>query len=250
MHFDLTVIIPTFNEKENIEKMVVTVDAICKAHSINEEILVVDDNSRDGTIAVVETLMNEHRNLHLLVRQENPGLSQSLYHGMLHAQADLVQCIDCDFSHPPEKIPLFYHYLHDLGYDMVIGSRYVWGGEVINWSIMRRALSSGAALLGRLLIPHVMDSGSGFFAINRRILNGTHLSPRGFRMGFEILGKANWTQVQEIPIIFKDREFGESKLKFRIICDFLIQCGSILKYNIIERKRGNIIKAWKIFFHL
>ena len=111
---------------------------------------------------------------------------------------------------------------------------------------MRRVLSSGAALLGRLLIPHVIDSGSGFFAINRRILEGAHLSPRGFRMGFEILGKANWTRVQEIPIVFKDREFGKSKLKLRIIGDFLIQCGSILKYNIIERKSSNIIRAWKI----
>jgi dolichol-phosphate mannosyltransferase len=246
MHVDLTVIIPTFNEEENIRNMIVTIDAICRAHDINEEILVVDDNSRDGTIVVVETLMNEHRNLHLLVRKENRGLSQSLYEGMLHAQADLVQCIDCDFSHPPEKIPLFYHYLHDMGYDMVIGSRYIGGGEVINWPVMRRVLSSGAALLGRLLIPHVIDSGSGFFAINRRILEGAHLSPRGFRMGFEILGKANWTRVQEIPIVFKDREFGKSKLKLRIIGDFLIQCGSILKYNIIERKSSNIIRAWKI----
>jgi dolichol-phosphate mannosyltransferase len=168
---------------------------------------------------------------------------------MLHVQADLVQCIDCDFSHPPEKIPLFYHYLHDMGYDMVIGSRYVRGGAVINWPVMRRVLSSGAALLGRLLIPHVMDSGSGFFAINRRILKGTHLSPRGFRMGFEILGKAHWTRVQEIPIVFKDREFGQSKLKGRIICDFLVQCCSILHYNLTAKKSDNIIRAWKLFLH-
>lgn len=249
MRYDLTVLIPTINERENIGRMVAIVDAICKAHSINEEILVVDDNSRDGTIEAVETLMNEHRNLHLLVRKEKPGLSQSLYAGMLHAQADIILCLDCDFSHPPEKIPLFYHYLHDMEYDMVIGSRYIKGGDVINWPVMRRVLSSGAALLGRLLIPHVMDSGSGFFAINRCILDGTHLSPRGFRMGFEILGKANWTHVKEIPIVFKDREFGESKLKFRIICDFLIQCGSILKYNIIEQKSSNIIRAWKMVLH-
>jgi len=247
MHFDLTVIIPTFNEEENIERMVLTVDNICKAHDITEEILVVDDSSYDNTITIVKSLMADHPFLHLIIRTQNPGLSPSLYDGIINAEADLVQCIDCDFSHPPEKIPVFYHILKKEGYDMVIGSRYIRGGEVINWPVMRSVLSSGAALLGRLLIPHVMDSGSGFFAINRSILNGAHLSPRGFRMGFEILGKANWTHVQEIPIVFKDREFGESKLKFRIIYDFLIQCGSILKYNFIERKSGNIIKAWKIF---
>ncbi|MDD1700134.1 MAG: polyprenol monophosphomannose synthase [Methanoregula sp.] len=249
MHYDLTVIIPTFNEEENIEKMVVTVDAICKAHDITEEILVVDDSSCDSTITNVKKLMADYPFLRLIIRTRNPGLSPSLYEGIINAKADLVQCIDCDFSHPPEKIPVFYHILKNEGYDMVIGSRYVKGGEVINWPILRMVLSSGAALLSRLLIPHVKDSGSGFFAINRHILAGTLLSPRGFRMGFEILGKAHWTRVREIPIVFKDREFGQSKLKGRIIYDFLIQCGSILHYNLIARKSNNIIRAWKLFLH-
>jgi dolichol-phosphate mannosyltransferase len=249
MKFDLTVILPTLNEAENIEKMIITVDAICKAHNITEEILVVDDSSNDSTIVIVKKLMDDHPFLHILIRTQNPGLSPSIYDGIINAKADLVQCIDCDFSHPPEKIPVFFNILKKEGYDIVIGSRYVKGGVVINWSIMRRVLSSGAALLGRLLIPHVKDSGSGFFAINRNILKGTFLSPRGFRMGFEILGKAHWTRVQEIPIVFKDREFGQSKLKGRIICDFLMQCGSILHYNFIAKKSNNIARAWKLFLY-
>jgi dolichol-phosphate mannosyltransferase len=191
--------------------------------------------------------MKEYPTLRLLVRKENPGLSQSIYDGMRNARGELVQCLDCDFSHPPEKIPVFYHFLSDEGFDMVIGSRYIAGGEVINWPLKRKVLSFGAALLGKLLIPHVKDSGSGFFAINRKILDGATLSPRGFRMGFEILGKAHWTRVREIPIVFKDREFGQSKLKFGIICDFLVQCGSILHYNFIARRSSNIIRAWKLF---
>jgi dolichol-phosphate mannosyltransferase len=249
MKFDLTVILPTLNEAENIEKMIITVDAICKAHNITEEILVVDDSSNDSTIVIVKKLMDDHPFLHILIRTQNSGLSPSIYDGIINAKADLVQCIDCDFSHPPEKIPVFFNILKKEGYDIVIGSRYVKGGVVINWSIMRRVLSSGAALLGRLLIPHVKDSGSGFFAINRNILKGTFLSPRGFRMGFEILGKAHWTRVQEIPIVFKDREFGQSKLKGRIICDFLMQCGSILHYNFIAKKSNNIARAWKLFLY-
>jgi dolichol-phosphate mannosyltransferase len=247
MHFDLTVIIPTFNEEENIEIMVLTVDGICKANNIDEEILVVDDSSHDNTLSLVKRMMAYHPFLHLLIRTQNPGLSPSLYDGINNAQADLVQCLDCDFSHPPEKIPVFYSLLKNDGFDMVIGSRYIKGGEVINWPLLRRVLSSGAALLSRLLIPHIKDSGSGFFAINRTILETIRLSPRGFRMGFEILGKARWMRVQEIPIIFKDRELGHSKLKGRIIYDFLIQCGSILYYNFIARKSDNIIRAWKIF---
>ena len=247
MHFDLTVIIPTFNEEENIEKMVLTVDGICKTHDIYEEILVADDSSQDNTISIVKRMMADRPFLHLLIRTQNPGLSPSLYDGINNAQSDLVQCLDCDFSHPPEKIPVFYSLLKNDGFDMVIGSRDIKGGEVINWPLLRRVLSSGAALLSRLLIPHIKDSGSGFFAINRSILNATSLSPRGFRMGFEILGKARWMRVQEIPIIFKDRELGQSKLKGRIIYDFLIQCGSIFYYNFIVRKSDNIIRAWKIF---
>jgi dolichol-phosphate mannosyltransferase len=249
MHFDLTVIIPTFNEEENIEKMVLAVDSVCRAHNISEEILVVDDSSSDNTITIVKRLMGGNPFLHLLIRTQNPGLSPSIYDGIKEAGSDLVQCLDCDFSHPPEKIPVFYNLLKNNGYDMVIGSRYIKGGEVINWPLLRRVLSSGAALLSRLLIPHIKDSGSGFFAINRDILKATRLSPRGFRMGFEILGKAHWTRVQEIPIIFKDREFGQSKLKGRIIYDFLIQCGSILHYNFIDRQSNNIIRAWKIFLY-
>jgi len=247
MHFDLTVIIPTFNEEENIEKMVLTVDGICTTHDIDEEILVVDDSSQDNTLSLVKRMMADNPFLHLLIRTQNPGLSPSLYDGINNAQSDLVQCLDCDFSHPPEKIPVFYSLLKNDGFDMVIGSRYIKGGEVINWPLLRRVLSSGAALLSRLLIPHIKDSGSGFFAINRTILKTTRLSPRGFRMGFEILGKARWMRVQEIPIIFKDRELGQSKLKGRIIYDFLIQCGSIFYYNFIARRSDNIIRAWKIF---
>jgi dolichol-phosphate mannosyltransferase len=247
MHFDLTVIIPTFNEEENIERMIVTVDTICKAHNITEEILIVDDNSSDGTILSVKDLQSHMSNLNLIIRTKNPGLSQSLYEGMLNAQSELIQSIDCDFSHPPEKIPLFYHFLKDEGFDMVIGSRYIAGGAVIHWPMMRRVLSFGAALLGRLLIPPIRDSGSGFFALNKKIIDGTNLTPRGFRMGFEILGKGKWSKVKEIPITFIDRERGSSKMKMSIITDYLKQWFHVLYFNVIKRESHNIFKAWKIF---
>ncbi len=82
--------------------------------------------------------MSEYSFLNLIIRTQNRGLSPSLYEGIINAKADLVQCIDCDFSHPPGKIPVFYHILKTEGYDMVIGSRYVQGGEVINWPLPRK----------------------------------------------------------------------------------------------------------------
>lgn len=250
MAFELTVLIPTLNERENIRSMISTIDAICKSYSINEEILVVDDNSRDGTIEIVESLMSEYNNLHIFIRKDNHGLSQSIYDGIIHAQSDIVQCIDCDFSHPPDKIPDLYYCIRDNGCDMALGSRYIKEGGVINWPFSRRMISLLAALVSKFIIPHLTDSGSGFFIINRHILDNTHLTPRGFRMAFEILGKAHWNKIQEIPIIFKDREIGNSKLNFGIICDYVVQCLSILKYNFIDRRSGNIIRSWKIFLHL
>jgi len=250
MQYDLTIIIPTFNEEENISDMVLVINKICSDNYIKVEIIVVDDNSPDGTIPLVKSLMDTNKNLRYIVRTENPGLSQSLYEGMANAKSDILQCIDCDFSHPPDKIPALYNIIKQEGYDMAIGSRYVEGGGVSNWSMVRRILSFGAAVVGRLLIPNVKDSGSGFFAINKNVLHSVTLSPRGFRMGFEILGKARWNKVKEIPIIFKDREFGQSKIKVGVIYDYLVQCVSIFHYNFIERKCNNIIRAWKIFLDL
>jgi len=249
--YDITVIIPTFNEEGNIGNMVETIHRVCQADGINAEILVVDDNSRDGTIAIVRSLQNRMTNLSLIIRTENPGLSQSLYEGMKHAKADIIQCIDCDFSHPPERIPDFYPLIKTEGYDMVIGSRYIQEGRVLNWTLNRRVLSFGAALLGRVLIPHVHDSGSGFFAFRKTVIDNVLLKPRGFRMGFEILGKGNWLRVREIPICFKDRVEGQSKMRLAIVIDYLKQWINIISYNIsAEKSPSNIILSWKFFLHL
>lgn len=245
--YDLTVIIPTFREEHNIRRMVLAIEQICNLHRIREEILVVDDNSPDSTGTIVAGMMRSLPNLFLHVRYENRGLSQSIHEGIIRARSDLVQCIDCDFSHPPELIPLFYRALSEEGCDFVIGSRYVSGGGVRDWPLSRRVLSFGAAIFGRILIPHITDSGSGFFAINRRILAGVTLKPRGFRMAFEVLGKARWEKTREIPIIFKDRELGVSKLKGILVKEYLVQWCDIGYQNIITRRFPNVIRSWRIF---
>lgn len=249
--YDISVIIPTFREEENVGKMIETINQVCQEKGIYPEIMVVDDNSPDGTVAKVRSLQNLMPNISLIIRTENPGLSQSLYEGMSHAKAELIQCIDCDFSHPPEKIPDFYPLIKDLGYDMVIGSRYIHEGKVLNWTLDRRILSFGAALLGRVLIPHIRDSGSGFFAIRKSVIDNVSLKPRGFRMGFEILGKGNWLRVKELPICFKDRVDGQSKMRFSIVVDYLKQWTNIISWNITSGKKpSNIVRSWKIFLHL
>lgn len=245
--YDLTVIIPTFREEHNIRRMILAVEEACRSDQIHAEILVVDDNSPDSTGRIVAELMQSHPDLVLLVRYENRGLSQSIHEGIMNARSSLVQCIDCDFSHPPELIPRFFHSMKDEGCDFVIGSRYVEGGGVRDWPVTRRVLSFGAALLGRILIPHISDSGSGFFAINRSILEGVTLKPRGFRMAFEILGKSRWQKSREIPIIFKDRELGVSKLKGVLVKEYLLQWSDICYQNLIAHRYPNVIRSWRIF---
>ncbi|MCQ8894535.1 MAG: polyprenol monophosphomannose synthase [Methanolinea sp.] len=248
--FDMTVLIPTFNERENICEMISTLNDVFIRSGIRGHVLVVDDNSRDGTIEAVKSILPSFRNVSLVVRYTNHGLSPSLYEGLLLSPTPLIQCIDCDFSHPPEKIPEFYRCLKEEDMDIVIGSRYVKGGGSVNWPLIRRILSYGASIIGRFVIPVVHDSGSGFFAINRRVLEGATLTPRGFRMGFEILGKGNWQTAKEIPFIFRNRNAGKSKLKPFIILQFLIQTVGILHYNFVLGASANIKKAWKHhFFH-
>ncbi len=247
--YDLTVIIPTYNEEENILEMIRAVDRVCCENGIRCEILVVDDQSKDLTIPIVHDLMKHMGNLRILIRDRDHGLSQSLHEGFFAASSDLIQCIDSDFSHPPEMIPQFYRALCRDNCDVVIGSRYISGGGTINWPPIRKVLSFGAAQIGRMLIPIVKDSGSGFFAINRRVLAGAVLAPRGFRMCFEILGKGKWNTIREIPFVFKNRSAGKSKLKASIPFEYLVQCGSILRENFFAKRSGNILKAWKIFFN-
>jgi dolichol-phosphate mannosyltransferase len=246
--FDLTVLIPTYNEGENIRPMVLAVDELFARSGIRGHILVIDDNSTDGTIEEVKSLLPSMGNVSIIVRHDNHGLSPSLYDGFFASPTPLVQCIDCDFSHPPEIIPRFYRCLKEEDVDIVIGSRYIPGGGSVNWPLVRRVLSYGAAMLGRLIIPVVHDSGSGFFAINRRVLDGAVLTPRGFRMGFEILGKGSWKTVREIPFVFRNRDAGKSKLKPLIIFQFLVQTAGILHYNFVVGASRNIRKAWRQHF--
>ena len=247
--YDLSVIIPTYNEEENILKIVSKIDEICKTSGINEEILIVDDDSKDNTHSLVNMMKENMTNLNILIRHDNHGLSQSLYDGFYVAQSQYIQVIDADFAHPPEKIPQIFKLLTSGKYDMVIGSRAVDGGKLENWPLYRKILSLGASIFAKMLLPSIKDSGSGFFAINKIVLDNSTFKPRGFRMGFELLGKGNWKSVIEIPITLKYRTEGKSKLKFKIITDYLLQCYDIAVYNLILHKCDNVKRSWNEYLH-
>ena len=244
--YDLTVIIPTFREGENIGEMIRTVAGVLAGAEIRGEILVVDDSSPDGTIPAVRALEPELPNLRLVVRTTDPGLSQSVVDGFGLARAPVIMVIDADFSHPVELIPRFLAEIRG-GADVVIGSRYMKGGGIEAWPLKRRLISSGATLLGRVLFPEITDPVSGFFAVKTEVVAGAPLRPRGYKILMEVLGKGRWTTAKEIPFVFRDRKKGSSKLKPGTIFDYVRQVLDIARHAVSCREGPVWGECRKIF---
>lgn len=234
LKYELTVIIPTFNEEINIARIIEAVNSTFSLNKIRGEILIVDDESRDKTIKIVEELMLKYNNLRIIVRHTDHGLSQSVVEGFRQANSNTFLVIDADFSHPPALIPRFYEEIKK-GTDIVIGSRYTHGGGIKQWPLKRRILSLGATGLGRILFPEVTDPVSGFFALKKKVISGAQLHPRGYKILMEVLGKGKWNSFIEIPFTFSDRQNGESKLTFCIITDYIKQILNIAKYSLAFR---------------
>jgi len=244
--YDLTVIIPTFREEANIRTIISEVDAVFRNSGLNGEILVVDDNSPDNTIAIATELKKTLPNLNLIVRTEDHGLSQSVADGFSHASSDVFVVIDADLSHPPALIPKMYAEIR-AGADVVIGSRYMEGGGIRKWPLKRRIISLGATFLGRLLFPEVTDPVSGFFAIRKSVVARAKLKPRGYKILLEVLGKGSWENDKEIPFEFSDREIGSSKLKIKTIIEYAQQVADITLYSFVHHQSA-AWREWKKVF--
>ncbi len=244
--YDLTVIIPTFNEEANIRNIVMAVDSVFHEYSLHGQILVVDDDSSDSTISTVKDLKRIHENVDILVRRQDHGLSQSVADGFSHAASEIFLVIDADFSHPPILIPRMYEEIQK-GNDIVIGSRYMEGGAIRKWPLKRRVISIGATFLGRLLFPDITDPVSGFFAVRKQVVEKAPLKPRGYKILLEVLGKGAWEKDKEIPFEFVDREIGASKLRIKTIIQYVQQVIDISLYSFTHFE-GAAWREWKRIF--
>ncbi|WP_321505815.1 glycosyltransferase family 2 protein [uncultured Methanoregula sp.] len=244
--YDLSVIIPTFNEEENILNIIEEVDAVLKKSNLNGEILVVDDNSQDRTITLVREMHSKKENVNIIVRLADHGLSQSVAEGFTHASSQIFIVIDADLSHPPALIPKMYEEIR-AGNDLVIGSRYMEGGGIRQWPLKRRLISIGATFLGRLLFPDITDPVSGFFAVKKEVVVNAPLRPKGYKILLEVLGKGTWENDREIPFEFVDREIGSSKLKFRTITEYARQVVDITFYSFFHHQSA-AWREWKKVF--
>jgi len=221
----LSIIVPTYNESRNIEELLTRIFTALKPNYTPYEVLIVDDNSPDGTAQIAEALKSKF-DLRVVKRPRKIGLASAVMNGFKLATGDIFCVMDADLSHPPEAIPEMYKEISSGNADIVVGSRRVEGGGATNWPWYRKLTSTFAQLLARP-ITNVKDNGSGFFMIKKSVLEGADINPIGFKILIEILAKGNYSKVKEIPIVFNDREGGQSKLGLKQIIEYLKQLGLI-----------------------
>jgi len=210
----VAVIIPTYREAENIPGMVERLRAVREASNLDLEVLFVDDDSRDGSEKIIDSINLPW--VRILVRTKDRGLSQAVLEGLRTATADYLVVMDADLSHPPEKIPELVRLLCG-GMEFVAGSRFTEGGSTDDdWGLFRW-LNSRVATLLALPLTRLKDPMSGFFALHRdTFLRGnSSYNPIGYKIGLELVVKCGCTRVAEVPIHFVDRRLGSSKLSFK-----------------------------------
>jgi dolichol-phosphate mannosyltransferase len=219
-----TVCLPTYNERENLERMV---NALGAALRDGDRVLVIDDRSPDGTGELADRLSAELGFVDVLHRERKQGLGPAYLAGFRRALddgAELVLEMDCDFSHDPKDVPRLIAASED-GADLVLGSRYVRGGSIPNWGVTRRAISLGGNLYAQAVLQSsIRDLTGGFKCFRRRVLETIDLDAidsRGYAFQIETTYRVLRAgfRVVEVPIAFVDREHGHSKMSRAIVLE-------------------------------
>lgn len=232
----LSIIVPTYNESQNIVRMLDSIAETLSPYK-GSEIIVVDDNSPDGTAEMAKShakIISTKKKIRIEIISRNGkfGLSSAIVKGVQSATGDFLVIMDGDFSHPPQVIPSIIQALQDSNYDIVIASRYVKGGSIIGWPFKRRLMSKGATKIARYgLGIDVKDPVSGFFAFRRDIINGLKFDAIGYKMLLEILVKTKGARVKEIPYTFTNRRIGTSKLDANVMFNYLRAVMRLYRYG-------------------
>jgi len=187
------------------------------------EIIIVDDNSPDGTADFAR-----HLGLKVLVRPTREGLSSAVLEGFKLAKGDILGVMDADLSHPPEILPEMLNLIKCGKAELVVGSRLVTGGGQRGWAWHNKFFSWLARVAARPLTS-VKDVTSGFFLLKRSVIDSVSLNPIGFKILLEIITKGKYRSAQEVPIIFADRSGSQSKMGALEICEYFIQLGLLYK---------------------
>jgi dolichol-phosphate mannosyltransferase len=221
----LSLIIPTYNERNNVGELVKQLTALLEpVLGRSYELIVVDDDSPDRTWETAAGLIASYPKLRVIRRQGEKGLSTAVIRGWQAARGEILAVIDADLQHPPEVTLALLTAIGDR-VDLAVGSRHVEGGGVSEWSLARRMLSRGAQLLGLLILPGVLgrvgDPMSGYFMVRRTAISGVELSPLGYKILLEVIGRGRVGSIAEIGYVFRERVQGESKVTWRLYPEYL-----------------------------
>jgi dolichol-phosphate mannosyltransferase len=221
----VSLVIPTYNEAKNIPHLMASLSSLLDQTLRHRyEIIVVDDDSPDRTWEVAQSLMPRYPFLRVMRRQQERGLSTAVIRGWQVAEGEILGVIDGDMQHPPEILLQLIDAIQ-RGADLAVASRHIAGGGVSDWSLARRLLSRGAQFLGLLILPHVVgrvsDPMSGYFMVRRSAIAEKPLSPVGYKILLEVIGRGDIYVLEEVGYVFQERTSGESKVTWKQYVEYL-----------------------------
>ena len=250
LYFSL--VIPTYNESKNIEKMIQHLTNLLNSAFLNDyELIVVDDNSPDNTWEIAQSLTGKYPQLRVMRRQHERGLATAVIRGWQAAHGTVLGVIDGDLQHPPEILLQLLNAISH-GADLAVASRHAEGGGVSSWSIVRRILSRGAQTLGLVILPHVIgrvsDPMSGYFLVKRSAIAECDLHPKGYKILIEVLGRGTIEQIHEVGYVFQERQEGESKVSWKQYVDYIHHLLRLRSRGRVARLRKKVQLPLKRFW--
>jgi dolichol-phosphate mannosyltransferase len=237
----LSLVIPTFNERRNIEAMVKLVTTLLDQHLGGKyELIVVDDNSPDRTWEIAQNLTAIYPQLRVMRREHERGLATAIIRGWQVSRGEVLGVIDGDLQHPPEVLIQLLRVMTG-SVDLAVASRHISGGGVSDWGFVRRFLSRGAQLLGLLVLPRIVgrvsDPMSGYFLVRRRAIANCVMQPLGYKILIEVLGRGNIGEIAEVGYVFQERQAGESKVTIRQYIEYI--------QHLLRLRFGGKLTKWR-----
>jgi dolichol-phosphate mannosyltransferase len=222
----VSLVLPTYNEVQNLPRLIPRLISVLEREGVSFEIIVVDDDSPDGTWVLAGEMALTDRRLRVIRRRGERGLATAVTAGWRAAQGEVLGVMDADLQYPPEGLPELLKAMgEDAGVDVVVASRYAPGARLGAWSPRREIVSRVAILLAKVALPQVLsrlrDPNSGYFLIRRRVIEDVDLHPLGYKILIEVLARGHWQRIVEVPHAYEGRHEGTSKLGFRQTVEFL-----------------------------
>jgi dolichol-phosphate mannosyltransferase len=226
---DVSIVLPTYNESESLPVIIPKIVDVLTRANIKGEVIVVDDNSPDGTADVGNRLAEQYP-VRVHKRLTERGLATAVIKGFDMSEASVCVVMDADGSHPVSVLPQMVSLILNDEADIVVGSRHVEGGGSDNWPLFARFKSKFAAAFARG-VTRMTDPTTGFMAVRRELLPNMDLDPIGWKIVLEVVVKAGPVRLKEVPIIFSDREYGQSKQSLSVLGEYLKHCYKLYRFR-------------------